>query len=253
MVRGPRAAVKVSNSLVEECANALSVGPRRGIVWVRPHFGASAVSASDTPRPEPVTGRTFESSPGKGLGQFFTGLLFVALGALIVAWRLSGYAITNRRPTWFITIVAGLVVLLGGFFAITAVVQMLRTRRVVIGEDRVQVLQRSGGAEVVVAQVLYANVAALGVENNEAGHHVQVVLADRAAEGTYDTAGLIRAWQNGEGHNLVLANHFRGTPQDVCTAIDDAALAWRQAREAEAEAKGKAAREPGPSATPPGA
>jgi hypothetical protein len=191
---------------------------------------------TDSPRPDPVSGRSFEASYGKGLVQLFTGLLFVALGGLIVAWRLSGLALDNRRPSWFITIMGALCALMGGFFAVTAVVQMLRKRRVVVGADRVQVLERAGGADVVVAQVLYANVVAIGVEKTDGGPHVNVALADRAAEGTFDTAGLVRAWLNGAGHSLMLENHYRGTQQELVTAIDEAALEWRQARDAADEA-----------------
>lgn len=241
MVRGPRAAVKVSNGAVKAARSGFT--GRRGAVScaVRPPSGGSAVP-TDAPCPEPVPGRSFESSPGKGLGQLFTGLFFVALGGLIVAWRLSGFVLGNRRPSWVITIAAGFCVLMGGFFAVTAVAQMLRKRRVVVGADRVQVLERAGGAEVVVAQVPYANVVGIGVESTDTGPHVNVALADRAAEGTFDSAGLVRAWLNGEGHSLMLENHYRGTPQELATAIDDAALEWRQARDEADEA-----------ATPPGA
>jgi hypothetical protein len=188
------------------------------------------------PRPEPVSGTTFDPSPRKGLGGVLGGLFLMSIPTVVILWRFGVFTLDDRRPKLLFTFLALFVGLMGAAFAGMGVVQMLRKRRVVVAADRVQVVERSGGADVVLAQVLFANVAEVAVVRRELGKQAHLTLADRRAEGTYDAANAVRPWlamprldlPNGQGFDFVIDDHYQGRIEDVAQAIDDAVAAWRK-------------------------
>src|SRR5262249_23663235 len=138
-------------------------------------------------------------------------------------WRL----LADRRPTLFITIAAGFVGILGPFLVIHSILQMLRKRRLVIGTDRLQLVQTSGGEDVVVAQVMYANISGLVPTKTEAGKQLNVKLEERNAAGTFDSVNVIRPTPNKAGHDLVIEDHFEGKLEDLVNALEEAVMDWR--------------------------
>ena len=184
--------------------------------------------ARDAPRPEPVDGTTFGPSARKGLFGVFGGLFFVLVTAVVVVWRFA--ADGDNRPGVFLTLGALVLGMLGALFIGLSVVQIARKRRVVIGIDRVQIVQGAGDEDVVVAQVMFANVAGLMMLKHEGGRDVRVRLVDRGAGGTYDVTNAIRTRQSG-GFEFAIFDEYKGKIDDLLEALDEAVRAWRREQE----------------------
>jgi hypothetical protein len=183
--------------------------------------------------PEPVDGTTFGPSARKGFYAIAVGMFFVLLAVGVVGWR---FAAGDDGPSVLATLCAVVLGLPGFFFVGRSIVMMMRQRRVVIGADRVQIVQAVVGVDVVVAQVMFANVAGLMVLKHEGGKEVRAHLTDRGAEGTYDTANAVRARFQGEGFDFVITDEFQGKIEDLLEALDAAVVAWRREQEDAREA-----------------
>jgi hypothetical protein len=180
-------------------------------------------------RPEPVEGEEFRASARKWLGLVGGGFLLTGIGLLVVGWRLGWWELlAGRRPNLFITIAAGVVALLGPFLVVHSLVMLFRKRKVVIGADRVQLVESRGGSEVVVAQVMYANVAGLVPHKDEGIKQLKVTLEDRDAPGTYDAVTAIHLAEKKAGHNLVIEDRYEGKLEDLTAALEDAIMDWRE-------------------------
>lgn len=180
----------------------------------------------------PVEGVAFHRSAGKALYGVFGGLFLGLMGAIVVAWRFDLFAIGNRRPTLVMTLLGVLVGGAGGVWALISFVQMFRKGRVVVGTDRVQIVSTSGGEDVVVAQVLFANVIELLFVKDDAGKRIGVSLADRDAEGTFAQGNTIRPWDTREGFSFVIEDKYEGQIEELISAIDKALSEWRDAQPA---------------------
>lgn len=178
-------------------------------------------------RPEPVSGTEFPSSPAKALTGLAGGIFLTGLGVLVVAWRLGWIELFDRRPTLFFTILAGIVGLFGPVLFIFSLVQMFRRRRLVVGSDRVQIVDSSGGEDLVVAQATYANIEGLILLTTDTGKQVNVKLIDRSEAGTFDTINAVRPRDDAQGHDLVIEDHYQGRIEDLRETLEEALLAWR--------------------------
>lgn len=149
---------------------------------------------SDAERVEPVDGAVFLLSAQKAFYGVAGGLFLGLLGAVVVAWRLELFALGNRRPTLFLTLIGVGVGGAGFVWALVSCVQMFRKGRVIVGADRVQLASGPEGACVVIAQVPFANVAELLFVKDDAGKRIGLTLADRDADGTFAQGNTIRPW-----------------------------------------------------------
>jgi hypothetical protein len=182
---------------------------------------------SELERPEPVSGTEFHSSPAKALGGLAGGIFLTGLGVLVVVWRLGWIELFDRRPNLLFTILAGIVGLFGPILFIYSLLQMFRRRRLILGKDRVQIVDSAGGEDVVVAQAAYANIERLIVLQTETGKQINVKLIDRSAAGTFDTINAVRPRDDAQGHNLVIEDHYQGRIEDLSYTLEEALAAWR--------------------------
>lgn len=186
----------------------------------------------DDGRPAPVEGAEFPTSAAKALSGVLGGFLLTGLSLLVILWRLDVVRLLDdRRPGLFITIAAGFVALLGPFLVVHSLLQMVRKRRLVLGADRLQLIDTRGGRDVVVAQVMYANVAGLVLVNDEGVKQINVKLEEHPAEGTYDAANAVRPWKNKGGFDFVVANAYKGSLRELLEALDEAVMGWRAKQE----------------------
>jgi hypothetical protein len=177
--------------------------------------------------PQPVTGTEFHSSPAKALGGLAGGLFLTGIGVLVVVWRLGWIELFDRRPTLLFTILAGIVALFGPVLFIYSFVQMFRRRRLIVGRDRVQMVDSSGGEDLVVAQATYANIERLIVLKTETGQQINVKLVDRSAAGTFDSINAVRPRDDAQGHDLIIEDHYQGRLEDLSYTLEEALAAWR--------------------------
>ena len=197
--------------------------------------------SDDTPL-EPVEGTTFGPSARKGMLAVGGGLFLTLIPAVIVAWRFA--ATGDDRPSVFLTLGSLVLGVLGAFFIVLSIVMMMRKRRVVIGADRVQIVQEIVGVDVVMAQVMFANVAGLMPTEHEGGKEVRVRLADPEGAGTYNAIGAIRPRPSGEGFDFVIDDAYQGKTDELIEALDAAVLAWRREQPEEPRASFTARPEP---------
>lgn len=180
--------------------------------------------------PDPVDGTTFGPSARKGLYAVLGALFLVLIGTIVVVWRFA-VPDGDTRPSVFLTLGAVALALLGAVFVVLSIVMMMRKRRVVIGTDRVQIVQGVGGVDVVMAQLMFANVAGLVMMKHEGGRDVRVRLTDRGAEGTYDAVNAIRLRPDAKGFEFAIFDEFEGKIEDLLEALDAAVVAWRREQE----------------------
>lgn len=179
-------------------------------------------------RPDPVDGTVFETSTVLVLVCLLFGLFLTVAGAVLLVWLLSAAA--RNDPPSFKLIFGTAVGPLGAFFVFLGVRLLVRRKRLVVGEDRFQFVERVGGEDVVIAQVMYANVTGLALNRVGDAKVLSVRLARSNAAGTYDTGRyfrVVRPLADGRGYEARIPDDFRGGLSAIHEALDDAVVAWR--------------------------
>jgi hypothetical protein len=176
----------------------------------------------DSTHPDPIDGTTFEWSVGQSIILIFIGLLFPLFAAVVLG-------LDNLPPSRVLDTIFAIIMGLSGAGVIGIGVQrVLRRRRAVIGLDRFQLIHKSGGADVVVAQVMFANIIGLGLMKQQGVTiAVLVQLADPNAAGTFDAMKGIRPRDGGRGHQFVIPNQFRKKLDNLRETLDSAVIEWR--------------------------
>jgi hypothetical protein len=148
------------------------------------------MAANQDAQVKPVKGEVFSRSAGKAfLGVAGFGLLFLFGVGLVYAFLTDTPWKGGDRPefvTWWGFLMGLACMGFGPVFMVLTIRAVLRKQRVVVGKDRLQILERIGGRDVVVFQVPYTNIAKLKYEVTEAARRIGIKFKDTEDPATFD-------------------------------------------------------------------
>lgn len=133
------------------------------------------MSTSHSP-PAPVDGVVIRRSTIKTIGFILLNILFVPMGVFLIWAKLDPAPNATSEVTWY-GFVAGICLVLGGPVMVVLLLRSLWVRRrLVIGCDRLQIIERLGGKETVILQIPYDNIADLKYEATTTERRVGITL-----------------------------------------------------------------------------
>jgi hypothetical protein len=168
--------------------------------------------ADDNSDSSPVHGEVIESST-KGLLEWIysgIGCLAVAFAVIWLWWNeVTVFLITPRKvAVWTVVLAVGVAGF--GVFAIGKGCYLLSNgvkQRLIIGDDRFQLVRRVAGRDHVLCQLLYANIASISCEKLSAATAILITLKD--PDNPDNAAARRRMGMNvGDGRHLCLANEY---------------------------------------------
>ena len=184
---------------------------------------------SKAERVKPVNGTTFATSHARTIGLIALGVFFVLVAVVIGATGLGLFP--GGRPPSLRGIV-GMAILgpLGLSTVGLGIYFLMRRRRLVVGADRFQLIQRAGGEDMVVVQVMFSNITGLVLNCFGQAKSMLVHLANSVAEGTLDAAWVIRQRSDGRGNEIVIPDEYRGGIKTLLETLDAAVIRWQAKR-----------------------
>jgi hypothetical protein len=176
---------------------------------------------NDTTVHEPVAGDVIPRSTAKMVGGIaFTAIIFVA--ALFIIWAyFTGFELglpsASVQVNWLGAFLAFVGVVLAPLIILGLGFMLLTNRRIVLGSDRLQVLQRLGGADKVTTQIPYRNIANLACDTDEGARFLGIDLVNVDDGETFATDSNFAREKSTYGWHFRV---FGGYQKDVRTIHD---------------------------------
>ena len=178
----------------------------------------------------PVNGIVIPRSQVKTLGLIVLAVLFFPVGCFLV-WakvqtELFGPSSGGREITWY-----GLLLgILGVVGAPIMVYQLARSlwvqRRLIIGSDRIQIVESLDGADVVVFQIPFANIALVEYEVTATDRRVAIDLNNPDDPESFAEDVSFRAIANSLGRHYCITEAFQDGPDEIADEIKQALKSW---------------------------
>jgi hypothetical protein len=170
---------------------------------------------------EPVEGDVIPRSSGK-MTAAIGGLVILSLFGVFLIWAyFTGFALplpsASIQLNWLGAAVGFGAAIIGPLLTFAFAVMLALKERIVLGNDRLQRLQRLGKADKVTTQIPYRNIANLACDTDEGARFLGIDLIDADDADTFDTASNFAREKNTYGW------HFRilgGYQKDLRTLHD---------------------------------
>jgi hypothetical protein len=182
------------------------------------------------PPPPPVDGVAFGRSAAKTIGFFVLNVLFLFVGVVLIWAKVTNQVFdlggSPKHVTWPGLIIGIMAVLSAPAMAATMVRSLWFQRRLVVAADRLQMVERHGGQDVVVLQIPYANVAWMGYEVTPRERRVGIDLLRLADPDTYAKGENFEMNSGIHGRHLCIVAGYQGGPRAIGTVIERAFAEW---------------------------
>jgi hypothetical protein len=179
--------------------------------------------------PLPVGGIVFGRSISKTIGFLVLNIVFLIMGVCMIWAKLTGQVLDRgANPEvvnwWGLLIGIGAVI-----FAPLTIMQMIRSlwvkRRIVIGQDRIQMVELHNSQDVVILQIPFANIAEAKYEATSSERRVGITL-QHLDEDTYALHEKFETNLKTKGRHYCITSGYVGGPRAIATAIDRAFSLW---------------------------
>lgn len=180
--------------------------------------------------PTPVAGVVFGRSAVKAFGFIVLNVLLFLFGVFLIWAKVTNQVLGSgqdtRQVTWW-GLLLGVGAVLSAPYMIGALVWALWVnRRLVIGADRLQVVEYLGGQDTVVLQIPFSNIAEVKYEATQTERRVGIDLRRLDDPETY--AGSENFLNNAAatGRHFCITGGYEGGPRAIATAIAQASERW---------------------------
>jgi hypothetical protein len=174
------------------------------------------------PRAAPVPGEVIPKSNGMVLGMI-AFLLTMLAGGLVVAW--AWWTETALPIYGRISMPGGFGGLLAASIAAVvipmAVLYLFSGERLVIAEDRLQVLHKASGGDEVASQIPYRNIAKIAMGDDEGSKFIGIDLHDPDDADTFTYGCNFRDEKNGNGWHYRIPGVFQRSLDAIYQMILD--------------------------------
>lgn len=182
------------------------------------------------PPPTPVDGLVFGRSATKTIGLIVVNVLLFLFGVFLI-WAWATDQVLNPGPnalrvTWWGVLLGVGVVLGAPFFAVLLLRSLWVKRRLVVGSDRLQVVEHLGGEDTVVLQIPFANMAEFKYEATETERRVGIDLRRLNDPETYARSDNFEVNQQFQGRHFCISGGYQGGPSSIATALERAYERW---------------------------
>ena len=131
------------------------------------------------------------------------------------------------RVTWY-GLVFGVCAMLRAPWAIYGLVRSLRARRrLIVGVDRIQLVELAHNDDSVVLQIPYSNFAEVKYEATRSHRRVGIDLLDLNDPETYAPGTNFESRRRAIGRHFCITVGYEGGPSAIASAIIDAIAKWR--------------------------
>jgi hypothetical protein len=178
----------------------------------------------------PIDGVIFGRSVAKTFGFIVLNILLFLFGLFLIWAKITDQVLdpgpNAKHVTWW-----GLLIGIGAVLAAPAmIVLLLRSlwvkRRLVIGADRLQVVEHLVGEDTVVLQIPYSNIAEFKYEATKTERRVGIDLLQLDEPETYARSENFQVNGQVEGRHFTISGGYRGGPRAIATAIERAYAKW---------------------------
>ncbi len=182
------------------------------------------------PAPRPIDGVVFERSAAKIFGFIVLNAVLFLFGVFLIWAKLTGQVLdrgsNEKQVTWW-GLLLGVVAVLGAPAMTFRLVRSLWVRRrLVVGSDRLQVLEHLRGQDTVVVQIPFANIAEIKYEATKTDRRVGIDLVEIDDAKTYAPHENFRRNRQFEGRHYCISGGYEGGPRLIATAIKRAYNKW---------------------------
>jgi hypothetical protein len=186
------------------------------------------MAQSSKERPLPVTGVVFARSAAKTFGLLLLSILCLLFGALLIWAKIVDLEFASKKVTWW-GLLIGIGCLLGGpMWAYALIRAFWLKRRLIVGDDRLQILEERAGQDSVVLQLPYDNIATVQYEVTKTNRRVAIDLLDLEDEETYAPGTRFSTNQVTEGRHYCVEAGFQSGPRKIADTIESAFGRWKQ-------------------------
>ena len=130
---------------------------------------------------QPVAGEVIGRSTGKSIGMMLLGVLGALFGAFLLWAYATGAVLDPSSPTpqkvttW--GLIVGLVLLVGGPLVAVYMSYLLKIkRRIILGRDRLQIVQKVEGSDAAIIQIPYRCIEHVEIAETAGGKEVAIRL-----------------------------------------------------------------------------
>ncbi len=183
-----------------------------------------------TTPPAVADGVVFGRSPAKIAGLIALNGFGFLFGIFLVWAFFKERAPGETQITWW-GLLVGLV-----FASVTPIISLLLARslwvrrRLVIAPDRLQMVESRRGADVVVMQIPFANIAEMKSEATELERRVGIDLHWLDDPDTYDRWDMFASNRQSDGRHFCVSGGYVGGPRVIFKALDEAYGRWAAER-----------------------
>jgi hypothetical protein len=178
--------------------------------------------------PAPVEGVVFRRSTVKMVGLIALNVLLFLLGLWLIWAKVMGRVLfADQEVTWWGLLIGIGVVLLAPVWVALLLRSWWVRRRLVVGADRLQVVEYLRGRDIVVLQIPYANLAEFKYEApDEWGRRIGIDLRRLDDPETYSRRGDFAINQGSEGRHYSIGGGYRGGLRKIAAEIRRAYDQW---------------------------
>jgi hypothetical protein len=183
---------------------------------------------------EVVPGRVFARSVPKTIGLLAGCALGFLFGLLLVWAKISDELHgpvpgADQHVTWYGLILGGASVLFMPFIAARLMASLRATQRLVVGEDRLQLVELISGVETVVVQIPFSNLADAKYEATRSHRRVGIDLIDPSAPGTFARGPGFESNKGVFRRHYCITTGYEGGPSAIAAAaISQSYGEWRK-------------------------
>ncbi len=188
-------------------------------------------------RAQPIDGLTIRRSIIKTLGWMILAVVWFPMGCALIWGKIQGMLFGVPPGGYEITLygfVLGLVMVVSTPIMVYQLSRsLLVRRRLVIGDDRLQIQERQGKDHVAVLQIPFANIAQVQYEVTTTDRQVAIDLKEPEDPDTYGEDNDFRASAKLRGHHYCLAESFCADADAIAGEIQRAMKLWAASLDAE--------------------
>jgi hypothetical protein len=185
--------------------------------------------------PLPVDGIVYGRSVLKTLGLIVLCMLLFLFGSFCIWAKVTGAVLdahtsSPKEVTW-VGLLFGIVAVVSAPAVIVALVRAWWVRRrLIIGDDCLQLVEHLKGEDTVVLQIPYANIADFQYETTKTEYRVGIDLRDLDDPNTYARFESFFTNQTIENRHYSISDGYQGSPKAIHKALKRAYKKWEGSR-----------------------
>jgi hypothetical protein len=192
----------------------------------------------------PIAGVVYPRSTIKTFGLILLAMLFFPVGCFLVWAKIRtefyGPGPGGREITWY-GLLLGIVGVVGAPIMVYQLARSLWVRRrLVIGADRLQILECRGSDDLVVMQIPFANIMNVQYDVTTTERRVAIDLLDPDDAESYGDGADFRVNANILGRHYCITEAFRGGAAEIAAEIQKTMKIWQATKTNEPKATRRA-------------